>query len=417
MITWTPAPEAPDHWLLGYRDGELVASICHDTISERLLLRNPNGQVIGGEPSGAWERAMARFDRVTLPEPSPFQWAEVGAFEHACNHDDAGYVGGIKRVAGSWVATTESNDVLGTYEWERVARYAVQLYALKELIPRETREHQEATMQIEWSKTMTGWVGKRGGETVGWVVEHDDHFEAQTPAGGGTVLGQHGNAMKAKAAVKAACEQETNEMASKKTKKKNGTNTDEPPRDDAKATIDGSTNADEDKSVIVRPTTRQLRCELGRDDILEKADRASHLLADRDRRQDEIDNAKKQAKADIERLEAEHRQLNVQIRDRAEYRSVDCDETRNYHTWTVTVTRKDTGEVVDERAMSLDERRTAQTELDLGRSDDSGDATDPEAAAAGFENQAEEDAEEAEPAAPPKRGRRGRKAAQAAAQQ
>jgi len=200
-------------------------------------------------------------------------------------------------------------------------------------------------------------------------------------------------------------------MASR-SKKKNNNNTDQP-KEAPEEVIDGSASAEDDSSLETRPTTRTLRCELSRDDLLAKADRAAHIVAEHDRRQAELDNAKKQAKAEIDRLEAEYRSLSVQIRDRAEYRKVDCDETRNYRTWSIVVTRKDTGESVDERAMTLDERRAAQTELPLDNDgdddpetqDDVDDATLHEAATAdGAESPSEPQPEPAKP-------RRGRKRA------
>lgn len=122
-------------------------------------------------------------------------------------------------------------------------------------------------------------------------------------------------------------------------------------------------------------STRSLRCPLTSEEILERADRAAHLLVDIDAKEADLDSAKKQAKADIERLEAEHRALSGQIRDRAEYRNVVCDELHDYRTWKVTITRRDTGEVVDERAMTLAERESAQEALPL-ESDEAKDAVD-----------------------------------------
>ena len=121
----------------------------------------------------------------------------------------------------------------------------------------------------------------------------------------------------------------------------------------------------ESQNTRIVQSTRSLRCALTQEEILERADRASHLLVDKQAKEADIDAAKKQAKADIDRLEAECIALMGQVRDKAAYRQVVCDELHDYRTWKVTITRRDTGEVVDTRAMTLAERESAQEPLPL----------------------------------------------------
>ena len=120
-----------------------------------------------------------------------------------------------------------------------------------------------------------------------------------------------------------------------------------------------------DRYTRIVQTTRSCRCPLTQDELLERSDRAAHLILEADTKQASLDNAKKQAKADLDRIDAEHRALSGHIRDRAEYRDVVCTETHDYRTWKITISRRDTGEVEDTRAMTLAERGAAQEELDL----------------------------------------------------
>lgn len=125
-----------------------------------------------------------------------------------------------------------------------------------------------------------------------------------------------------------------------------------------------------------------LRCELSREEVEKRADRAAHLVAEHEQKQADLDNAKKQAKAELDRIEAEHKSLSAQVRDRAEYRSVECEKTLDFRRWEVTVTRKDTDEVIQERPMSAAEREAAQTELALGDEQAANDADEAEGAEA-----------------------------------
>jgi hypothetical protein len=115
--------------------------------------------------------------------------------------------------------------------------------------------------------------------------------------------------------------------------------------------------------IKVEHTQKRLRCPLTDAEVLERADRAAHLVEDAEAREQEFDAAKKQAKAEIDRINAEHRALSAQVRDRAEYRVIDCEVRLDFKTNMVTTLRLDSGEVESERAMTIIERQQAQEEL------------------------------------------------------
>jgi len=112
----------------------------------------------------------------------------------------------------------------------------------------------------------------------------------------------------------------------------------------------------------VEQLTRMLRVVLTRDEVEERADRAAHLLSERDAKQEMAKAAAKQMKSEIEALEAQLREVSTQVRDKACYRETVCERVFNYTAATVTVRRLDTHEVIEERAMTTSER---QMGLDL----------------------------------------------------
>ena len=122
-----------------------------------------------------------------------------------------------------------------------------------------------------------------------------------------------------------------------------------------------------------------LRCELPTEEVAKRADRAAHLVAEHEQKRDDLDALKKQAKAELDRIEAEHKALSAQVRDKAEYRSVECEKILDFKRWQVTVVRFDTFETVTERPMTQSERQQAQEELDLGESTEEPEPEEAEA--------------------------------------
>jgi len=120
---------------------------------------------------------------------------------------------------------------------------------------------------------------------------------------------------------------------------------------------------------------QQLRVTLTTEEVASRADRAAHVLAERDQKEEEAKAAQKHLKSIIDNMEAEMRRLSNEVRDHATYQLVDCERVYDYETGRVSEIRKDTGESVNERAMTLEER---QQELSFGDVEDefSGDGDD-----------------------------------------
>ncbi len=102
---------------------------------------------------------------------------------------------------------------------------------------------------------------------------------------------------------------------------------------------------------------RNLRVALTDKEIADRANRAAHIIAERDQKDEEREAANKHAKAQIAELEAELRKVSTEVRDRATYRAVSCERAYLFRVGNVTEHRLDTGEQLSERAMSDYERQ------------------------------------------------------------
>lgn len=106
-----------------------------------------------------------------------------------------------------------------------------------------------------------------------------------------------------------------------------------------------------------------LRVTLTREEIEDRADRAANIIEERDGLEEEMKAYQKAKKADIEKLDAEHRQLSNEVRTKATYRDVECKRTFDYNEGKVFEVRLDTGEILKKRLMT-------ERELQMGLFED-----------------------------------------------
>lgn len=105
-------------------------------------------------------------------------------------------------------------------------------------------------------------------------------------------------------------------------------------------------------------TTMNLLCELTEDEIRDRAFRAGQIDQDIQIAEDEFDEAKKDHKTTVGWLESARRTLLREIREKQTRRDVTCDVVKVYSPdFQVITTRRDTGEVVHQRAMTNEERQ------------------------------------------------------------
>lgn len=121
-------------------------------------------------------------------------------------------------------------------------------------------------------------------------------------------------------------------------------------------------NEDPKYPVKIQRFSKNLKVELSKDEIVERAKRCAHLSGEIALMEEERDTAKKHANARIEEREAEAKRLQGEIRDGATWKEVPCETRFVYRTAEVQEVRTDTGEVMHTRPMTDRER---QPELPL----------------------------------------------------
>ena len=107
----------------------------------------------------------------------------------------------------------------------------------------------------------------------------------------------------------------------------------------------------------VTEITELLRCELTDKEIRE----ASEALARNIDEGEQFENDKKAVnedfKAKIAQVAANIQLNNTKVRDKCEFRRVDCERTYDYGAGTITVVRLDTKKMITKRKMLADERQ------------------------------------------------------------
>jgi ElaB/YqjD/DUF883 family membrane-anchored ribosome-binding protein len=100
-------------------------------------------------------------------------------------------------------------------------------------------------------------------------------------------------------------------------------------------------------------------------EVLAHADRAARLQSEYNDRDEALKAHSKAAKAELETIESERNAALRKVRERREFRQVDVEVSYGFAENTVKYTRRDTGEVYHERAMTNDERQTQLFEVGI----------------------------------------------------
>lgn len=107
--------------------------------------------------------------------------------------------------------------------------------------------------------------------------------------------------------------------------------------------------------VKIEKFTQSLMVALKAPEIAERADRAAHLIADRDNLREEAKLANKERKAKIEAIGSEIRKLSSEVREKVTHRELPCERRFLYAERLVREFRTDTGEMFFERPMTEQE--------------------------------------------------------------
>ena len=115
---------------------------------------------------------------------------------------------------------------------------------------------------------------------------------------------------------------------------------------------------------------RMLPCELDEQEVRRRQERLVTTLGEIEEQEEHFADLKREERSILKDLDGAKGDLLKQIRERKETRAVECEELDVFEQNTRQVIRGDTGAVIEERAMTVEER---QGDLDLG-DDGGGDA-------------------------------------------
>jgi len=103
--------------------------------------------------------------------------------------------------------------------------------------------------------------------------------------------------------------------------------------------------------------TNWLGCKLTNEEVTARAKEVANLIGDRDRKEAERKAEDGKAKAEIKRHDAEICDLACQVRERTEWRNVDCEWERNETLQAAELIRSDTGEIIFSRPFNESEKQ------------------------------------------------------------
>jgi hypothetical protein len=109
----------------------------------------------------------------------------------------------------------------------------------------------------------------------------------------------------------------------------------------------------------LKRVTRNLPCKLSDTELLQKADELSVVVQEISAEEDRQVDVKAQMKARLTELDARKTRLAITIGRKEEYRDTDVALMGDIQAGTVSAIRADTGEVIETRPMTEDEKQRA----------------------------------------------------------
>ncbi len=103
--------------------------------------------------------------------------------------------------------------------------------------------------------------------------------------------------------------------------------------------------------------TRKLRCKLSDEELRSKGEALAGSVDEKQKKKVEAKNAASIARAAIKSLDEKIRRLTRDYQDRSEERPVECREVVDVRRSQVNTVRQDTGETIESRPMSVEERQ------------------------------------------------------------
>ncbi len=114
--------------------------------------------------------------------------------------------------------------------------------------------------------------------------------------------------------------------------------------------------------IIEEPCKKYLKYNFTEDEIKELGRSLAKVFSDHSEAEARLKSVSTQVKAEITALEGTMTMISEKIRSGYEHRNIECKKEFDYKLGTVTITRLDTAEVVEERPMDAEE---TQRKLEL----------------------------------------------------
>lgn len=121
---------------------------------------------------------------------------------------------------------------------------------------------------------------------------------------------------------------------------------------------DEKKKADENPKILTTNEDKTLRVPLTDKELLEAGQKVADALQSLAGLEGEMQSFKEQMNGKVAEAEGKVQRYSALVRQKYEYRDVNCEVVKNYAKKLYTVTRLDTGEVVESRNMTNDELAT-----------------------------------------------------------
>lgn len=120
----------------------------------------------------------------------------------------------------------------------------------------------------------------------------------------------------------------------------------------------------DDKNVKKFKTTQTLKVRLTDVEILEYADQMARAIDNLTQLEEEKKAVADSYKAKVTEAEATVQRITNLVRNKYDYRPVDCEQTMDNNTGTAKTIRLDTGELIEDRMLTYNERQGSLFEED-----------------------------------------------------
>ena len=112
-----------------------------------------------------------------------------------------------------------------------------------------------------------------------------------------------------------------------------------------------------ESKIITKQQQEYLKCILTEEEVAQAANELAREVSTLKELDEALNSIKAEFKGKIEKSEANIGIKARLVRDKHEYRNVECDVFHNFTDCTITIIRKDTGETVETRKMTFAEKQ------------------------------------------------------------